>query len=202
MGTALRGLLVTEGFLAAVFVLFSVRLSNSIANPSFPLIVKDILGTEVNLNTITGSIIAAAALSGAAAAALLGHFGDRWGHKRILIGCALGGAAASAATFYAHTLPEMYFIRILFGFAVAGMLPAGNAIIHRTIAGHHLGKAYGVATSLSMLGLAVGPYLGGWLGKHHGLRVPFLVTGACQFAVAIVVLLAIRPTPEQVTPTA
>jgi DHA1 family multidrug resistance protein-like MFS transporter len=193
MGSALRGLLAAQGFLAAVFVLFSVRFSNSIANPSFPLIVKDILGTEERLNSITGSIIAAAALSGAAAAALLGHFGDRWGHKRILIGCAIGGAAASIATFFAQTLPAMYTIRILFGFAVAGMLPAGNAIIHRAIAGHHLGKAYGVATSLSMMGLAVGPFLGGWLGKACGLRVPFLVTGGCQFLVAVVVFFAIRP---------
>jgi DHA1 family multidrug resistance protein-like MFS transporter len=193
MLSALRGLAIAHGFLAAVFVLFSVRLSNSIASPSFPLIVRDILGSEEKLNSITGSIIAAAALSGAAAAALCGHFGDRWGHKRILIGCAVGGAAASIATFFAHALPAMYAIRILFGFAVAGMLPAGNAIIHRVIAGHHLGKAYGVATSLSMMGFAVGPFLGGWLGKNYGLRVPFLVTGACQFLVAVVVFFAIRP---------
>ena len=191
--SAFRSVFVAPGFLAAVFVLFSVRFSNSIARPSFPLIVKDILGSEDRLNTITGSIIAVAALSGATAAALLGHFGDRLGHKRILICCAIGGAAASMATYYANSLPAMYVVRIGFGFAVAGMLPAANAIIHRAIRGDHLGKAYGMATSLSMAGFAFGPLLGGWVGGSFGLRVPFAVTGACQVVVAVVVFLAIRP---------
>ena len=199
-GSMLRGLLVAEGFLAATFVLFSVRFSNSIANPSFPLIVRDILGSDENLNSITGSIIAVAALSGAGAAALLGHFGDRWGHKHILMGCAVGAAAASVTTYFAQTLPAMYAIRIVFGFAVAGMLPAGNAIIHRTIAGHHLGKAYGIACSLSMFGLAVGPFFGGWLCKTYSLRTPFLVTGTCQFCVAIVAFFAIRPVTATESP--
>ena len=44
-------------------------------------------------------------------------------------------AVASMATYYANSLPAMYAVRICFGFAIAGMLPAANAIIHRVIRG-------------------------------------------------------------------
>lgn len=42
------------------------------------------------------------------------------------------------------------------------------------------GKAYGLATSLSMLGSAIGPTVGGTLAMQAGLRVPFLVTGTAM----------------------
>jgi DHA1 family multidrug resistance protein-like MFS transporter len=188
-----RRILRTSGFLAAVAVLFSERFSNAIANPSFPLIVQEIIGSPGRLNSITGSIIATAALGGALAAAALGHFGDRLGHRRVLIACALTAAVASAATAGARHLPYLYGVRLLFGLATAGMLPAANAIIHHTIRGENFGKAYGVATSLSMLGFALGPFLGGWLGSVFGIRVPFLVTGAGQVLVVLLVFFAIHP---------
>jgi DHA1 family multidrug resistance protein-like MFS transporter len=183
----------TSGFLAAVAVLFSVRFSNAIANPSFPLIVRDILGSETGLNSITGSIIAVASLSGALSAGLLGHFGDRLGHRRVLIGCASLAGVVSIATAFAHGLPYLYGVRILFGLAVAGMLPAANAIIHGVIEGDNFGKAYGLAGALSMMGFALGPFVGGWLGGLFGIRIPFIVTGISQFLVVILVFMAIQP---------
>ena len=192
-GIGFRRILHTGGFLAAVTVLFSVRFSNAIANPSFPLIVQEILGSTDRLNSITGSIIAAAALSGALGAALLGHFGDRLGHKRVLMSCALTAALVSTGTAFARHLPYLYGMRIAFGLAVAGMLPAANAIIHQVIEGQNIGKAYGIATSMSMIGFAIGPFLGGWIGGTFGLRVPFFVTGVSQLFVVLLVYLAIHP---------
>ncbi len=186
-------LLTMTGFMIGVGVLFSVRLSTTMANPSFPLIVRDLLGSDVGLNSVTGSIIAAAALAGAGSAALLGYVGDDWGHKRVLIGCSLLAAAASVWHAYAFTIPQLFAARIAFGLSVAGMLPAANTLIRRETSERNIGKAFGAATALSMGGLALGPYIGGLLGQQMGLRSPFLATAVSLVCVAAICAIAVRP---------
>jgi len=184
-------IIMASGFLAAVFVLFSIRLSNTISNPSFPLIVKEILGETKQLNTITGSIIFSVAVSGAVSAALLGYFGDRWGQRRILIFCSLAAAAVSFMHLFVYTIGSLLVLRSLFGLAIAGMMPAANVIIKESIHESNIGKGFGIAASLSMLGIAAGPFIGGWTAQEFGLRVPFGITAAGQVIVAVTVILFI-----------
>ncbi len=186
--------LASGGFLAAVLVLVAVRLSNSLAGPMLPLLVKNVLGSarELLKNETTGMVIGIASLSGACGAGLLGHFGDRWGHRRVLICSSTLAALASVLTARVHSLPALYAVRILFGFAVAGMMPAANAFIRQASPSHSMGKAFGLAGSISMLGLAVGPFLGGWLARTYDIRVPFVATAVCQLAVVAIVFACVR----------
>lgn len=180
-----RQILAASGFLAAVFVQFGVHLSNSMINPSFPLIIKELVPSAENLNSITGSVLAAAAMAGAFSAALLGHIGDKLGHRKILVVCGIIAAAAAAGHFFAFNLASLFIVRILFGLSVAGMLPASNAMIHKAIDTKCIGKAYGAATSISMLGLALGPFLGGTVARVTDLRTPFLVVAGSHILLVI-----------------
>ncbi len=191
-----RNILAVSGFMAAVVIMFGVHLSSSIVNPSFPLIVKDIIPSSENLNSITGSVLAAAALAGAISSALLGHVGDRFGHKKILVVCCIVSAVASVGHFFVSTLPSLFIVRILFGLSVAGMLPSANAIIHRIIDSRFIGKAYGASTSISMIGPALGPVIGGSIARVAGLRIPFLVTAVFQMLMALFISRFIKtPSP-------
>ena len=175
-GAARPGLavwLASAGFVTAVIVLVSVRLSNSIAGPILPLVVQDILGPlrDVAKDRTTGLVIGIASLSGACGAGLLGHFGDRWGHRRVLIATSALAAAASVLTAGVHTLTALYAVRIVFGFAVAGMMPAANA--------HSSGRAQPIASARPSVWRADRhfrpgrrPVLGGWLGKTWSIRRP------------------------------
>lgn len=185
-------ILLLPGFMISVGVLLGVRLSNTISNPSFPLIVRDIIESMRNLNSVTGSIIGVAAIAAAAAAALLGHVGDRLGRRPVLVGCCLVACASSVGHYFAQSIPTLFAVRILFGFSVAGMLPAANATIHEVVDPRSIGKAFGLATSLSMLGTAIGPTVGGFLAMRAGLRVPFLVTAAAQLCLAGLILIFLR----------
>lgn len=187
-GSSFRGIFLLEGFLVAVGIMFAVRMSNTMVNPAFPLIVKDIVPNAKNLNSITGTVMAGAALAAAVSAATLGWVGDRIGQKKVLIGCCLGASLASVGHFLAESLGALFAARVFFGLSVAGMLPASNAMIHAIVDPRALGKAYGLATSLSMLGLAVGPFTGGWLAKTAGLRFPFLAAAVAQLLLCGVVV--------------
>lgn len=183
-----RAIVGVSGFLSAALVMFGVRLSNTIVNPSFPLIVREILPGAASLNSATGMIMAGAAVAGAISAAGLGLLGDRWGHERILVSCCLGGAFFSAAHFFARHFGFLFAVHVLFGFSIAGMMPAANALIRTVIAERNIGRAYGAATSLSVLGMALGPPLGGWLARAAGMRAPFLLAAAAQLLLAWLVL--------------
>jgi MFS family permease len=133
-------------------------------------------------------IIAAAALGGALSAALLGHFGDSWGHRRILVWCSIAAAAASLGHAVVNSIAALFVVRILFGISVAAMMPAANAIIQAVTDRDHIGKAYGAATALSMAGIAAGPFLGGTIANAFGLRAPFIVTAVGQVLIVLLVM--------------
>lgn len=187
-----RGIVFNRVFLAAVCVLFSIKFSNTVSNPSFPLIVREILGSAERLNSVTGVLMSVAALTGAASAVLLGHFGDGWGHKRVLLICSAFTAVTAAAHAAAYSLGSLLAVRALFGLSVAGMVPAANAIIHQTTHSGNFGKAYGAAAAFSMTGLALGPLLGGYVASTLGLRAPFILSGAGQVLVIALVAVCIR----------
>lgn len=184
-------------FLAAVLILFAVRFSNTLVNPAFPLIVQDFVVSMQRLNSITGSIMAMAGLAGAVSAAFLGHIGDRIGHRRIVILCSVCAAVTSAAHALAGSLAALTVAHLLFGLSVAGTMPAANTMIQRSTDPRHMGKAFGAASALGLIGLALGPLLGGFLAREYGLRSPFLVAAGCQFTVAAMVLLVSRIRPER-----
>lgn len=184
-------------FMAAVLILFAVRFSNTLVNPAFPLIVQDFVESLQRLNSITGSIMAMAGLAGAISAALLGHIGDRIGHRRIVIFCCVCAAVTSAAHAVAGSLGALAVAHVLFGLSVSGTMPAANTMIQRATDPRHMGKAFGAASALGIIGLALGPLLGGVLARGYGLRSPFVVAAGCQLTVAALVMLLSRRRPER-----
>ena len=183
-----RELVTTGGFLGGVFVLFSSRFSHTVAMPSFPLIVEELLGTRENLNSVTGSMVGCSAVGAAVSAAVLGFCADSWGPRRILVACCLGGAVTALVHAVVQTVPQMYVLRVLHALAIAGMMPAGNAIIRRFTDRENVGKAFGVATALSTGGLALGPWVGGEMASEWGLRTPFVVQSAALVGVAVLAM--------------
>ena len=171
-------LLRSPGFLVVVFILFMIRFANSAASPIYTLFVEQIHGSSESINTIAGLILFTAGIAGAFAAASIGRASDSWGHKPVLLVCSLAAAVAVALNVAARTLPHLVALRILFGLSAGGMVPAANAIIREKSHHRHLGKAFGLQSSLSSIGWALGPITGGYVAAAYGLRAPFLICGA------------------------
>jgi len=134
-----RKILLLPGFLLGAIILFGVRFSNSISNPSFPLIIKEMDVSQAAINTVTGTIIGIAAVAGAVAAGLLGHISDRLGRERVLAWCCIGGGIASVGHYVVDSIPGLLIVRMMFGFSVAGMMPAASSLIKSVVDNRSIG---------------------------------------------------------------
>lgn len=180
------------GFLSAVFALLAIRFANTLSGPVFPLLVARIRGTAEGANTVTGLILSVAGVVAALSAGLFGRLSDAWGHKRLLVVFSLFGGVVCVFYVLAQNVGHLFLLRALFGLGAAGMMPAANAIIREVTDDRNIGKAYGATSSLSSIGWALGPLIGGYLGKTVGLRAPFVVMGIALGAAGIVVALCVR----------
>jgi len=190
-----------SGFLATVMVILAVRFGNSVSSPSFPLVVRSVHGPAADLNTITGSMFFVAGVASAISAAVFGRLVDSWGYKRLLVIFSMATAAASLAHVFANSVLQLHVVRAFFGFTVGGVTPAANVAIRRVTASRNIGKAYGATASVASLGWALGPFVGGWVGAHFGLRTPFILAAVVQvgvtFLAALFVTHSASPAPHE-----
>ena len=184
-----RQILLTTGFLAAVFTVATVRFANTASAPVYPLFVEMIHGPGEGLFALTGGIFSVAGLTSAVAAGLLGTVSDRVGHKRMLMVFCIMTGLASALNIFADSVSDLFVFRALFGLSVAGVMPAANAIIRRVTHDSNVGKAYGLTTAIGSIGWAAGPLVGAQIAAAYGLRAPFVLTGGVLVIAAVIVAL-------------
>lgn len=134
------------------------------------------------------SIYSVEGLAGLGGRILLGVLGDRFGPKPVLIGGLLVQALAIGGYVFVRELGEFYALAIIFGAAYGGVMPL-YAVLARGYFGQHvIGTVFGAATMLSAIGMAFGPWVGGWVfdtfHNYAWLFIGSLAVGLGAVAVA------------------
>lgn len=142
--------------LSAVF-LFEM-LDNSILNVALPSIGRSLDASTVALQWVTG--VYAVVFGGLMLA--FGAVADRFGRRRVmLIGLALL-ALASLATFWVTDAGELIAVRAAMGVAAAMTTPGSAALAFRLFGTESLRvRAITLISTVGLVGLAIGPTLGG-----------------------------------------
>ena len=145
--------------LSALSAVFLVEmLDNSILTVALPTIGRDLAASATALQWVTGSY---AVLFGGLML-LFGSLADRFGRRRMmLIGLALL-ATASAATVLVSTAEQLIALRGLMGIAAAMTTPGSMALAYRLFDEEAARvRAVTVISTVGLIGLAVGPTMGG-----------------------------------------
>jgi MFS family permease len=114
------------------------------------------------------TMAAATVLSAAGLASLSGKIGcgifaDRVGAKRTLVaGLALQAVAISLYLFTSG-LGSFYALALMFGFAYGGVMPLYAILVREYFGERVMGSAFGAVSLAATLGMALGPWAGGWL---------------------------------------
>ncbi|MFD0884031.1 MFS transporter, partial [Streptosporangium algeriense] len=106
----------------------------------------------------------------------MGNIGDRIGRRKLLLIGLVAFAGASALTAYAPTPELLIAARALLGVAGATVMPSTLSIIRNVFTSpRERATAVGVWSSVSALGFALGPVVGGVLLDHFWWGSVFLV---------------------------
>lgn len=106
----------------------------------------------------------------------VGRLGDLIGRRRLLLGGIGVFTVASALCAWAPTLGMLIGARALQGLGAAIMMALTMAFVGETVAKNKTGSAMGLLGTMSAIGTAMGPSLGGLLIAGFGWRALFLVT--------------------------
>ena len=140
------------------------------------------------------SMIAATVFGVAGLAALSGRIvcglvADRVGAKRTLVvGLAIQALAVSLYVFSRDTA-SFYALSALFGIAYGGVMPLYAILVREYFGARVMGSAFGAVAMISTLGMAIGPWAGGWIydtfGSYFWLYVGSFGIGLGAVAIAV-----------------
>lgn len=161
-----------RGILASLSLSMLVSsLGASIANVGLPTLAQALNSSFqavqwvviVYLLAVTTSIIA------------MGRLGDRMGRRRLLL---TGIALFTLASGFCAVAPGIWLLlaaRVAQGLGAAIMMAMSMALVGETVGKENTGRAMGLLGSMSAIGTALGPSLGGALIVGFGWRAMFLV---------------------------
>jgi len=144
------------------------------------------------------TMAAATVLSAAGLASLTGKIGcgvfaDRVGAKQALVaGLALQAVAISLYLFTSG-LGSFYALALMFGFAYGGVMPLYAILVREYFGERVMGSAFGAVSLAATLGMALGPWAGGWLYDSLGSYGWMFVGSSAIGLGAVAIAFTFRP---------
>lgn len=115
-------------------------------------------------------------------APIWGRVSDLRGRRPMILMSLIGSALSFTAFGAARTLWMLFVARVFTGILTAASLPAAHAYIADVTPPEKRSRGMALIGVAFGIGFAVGPILGGWLGRTYGLSVP-------AYTVAVLALL-------------
>ncbi len=150
---------------------FLTPFTSSAVSLALPTIGRGYGASAVALGWIsTANILAAAAL-----VVPISRLADLRGRRRVFLAGVLVFTAASIWAAAAPSVAQLIAARAVQGTGAAAMFGTGVAILTSVLPPGERGRALGLNTAATYLGLSLGPTLGGWITGAFGWRAVFLV---------------------------
>jgi MFS transporter, DHA1 family, multidrug resistance protein len=173
-----------------------------VPNPTLALFVQSLMPSSDHIALITGLVSGAMALGGALGAPILGAWGDRLGHVRLIAGCAVLGIVGFVPQALAPSVIWVVPCQFVVGVAQGGTLANSLALLAGVAKGGHEGTVFGLDASAGGIAASAGPLIGATVGASLGLRAPFLFSAAILAAAAALVTSRVREPRSPQAPVA
>jgi MFS transporter, DHA1 family, multidrug resistance protein len=170
--------------LPGLLTLFAVHVSITSASVALPGFVGTLAGAADRVASQAGWIIGTGALVASLGSLLGGRLAARFGARRVMVvSLALAGLAALPQAL-SQNVPELWALRLLTSLFIGCAIPVANLAIKSAAPAGRQGEAFGVASSATSMGFALGPVGGGLLAASLGFWSAFLVPGVLLIALA------------------
>ena len=126
-----------------------------------------------------------------------GHWGDRYGSRRILSRIVVCWSIFTTLTAQCIGFWSLLTVRFLFGAGEAGAFPNAARIVRRWFAPSERGRIQGIFNAASLAGGALAPPVTSFLNVNVGWRWTFVIFGALGVVWAIAFYLWFRDDPAE-----
>lgn len=165
--------------------------SFSFGIPFAPFLMQELGVSPDALPFWVGLFGSAPALTGLLFAPFWGWMADRFGRKKMLLRCYIGGSIVLAGIAFCSTPQTMILLRLLQGI-VCGSVPAALAMAASFAPASRTGLSLGVVNSADFSGLLIGSVLGGITSDAFGYRNALLISGLPPLLAAVLMILFLK----------
>jgi MFS transporter, DHA1 family, multidrug resistance protein len=159
--TSLSGFWREPAYFTSLLILFFVNMADRTFGPIIPLFLEE-LGTPASrLAIVAGSLISAAAFAEAFSAWLSGRLATRFSLRRLIIGRLVFSILVLLPMVFVRSTEQFSALRVGLALLAGGTLTLALSAAHRVIPEDRRGSGFGLLSSVSMFGTAVGPLLAG-----------------------------------------
>jgi predicted MFS family arabinose efflux permease len=152
-----------------------------------------LLRAELQLSDLfVGALMSVFLWTYALSSPFAGYFGDRLPRKRIVVGCLALWSLVTTAAGLITSPAQLMTTRVLLAVTEAFFLPTALAIV----ADHHTSATRAKAVALIVIGMNLGPVVGGagagWIGDNYGWRPTLIMLGSAGLLLASVLAVLLR----------
>jgi len=108
-------------------------------------------------------------------------------------------ALGAGAYVFVGSLGEFYALSVVFGIAYGGVMPLYAILVRDYFGARIMGTLFGAVSMLASLGMALGPWAGGWVfdtfDSYAWLHIGSFAIGLGAVAVALTARPPATPTP-------
>ncbi|HYM50312.1 MAG TPA: MFS transporter [Candidatus Limnocylindrales bacterium] len=194
---SMRAGLQSQTLMPLLVVVMLIQLSSAIVFPILPLFVANISGPQDPVKLYSGLAFGATAVFSALAAVSYSRVVERSGYRRLLVFAAFAAAAFFLPQAFVRTPGQLLLLRAGLGLFFGVLIPATNAMVGLGTPGNLRGSAYGLTSSATAMGNAIGPLIGSVLAATLGLRAIFIATAGVLALLGVWIIGLVR---EPVTP--
>ncbi len=185
--------------LPGLLTLCAVHVAITSASVALPGFVATLAGSAERVASQAGWIIGTAALVASLGSLIGGRLATRFGARRVMVvSLALAGLSALPQAL-AESVPQIWALRLLASLFIGCAIPVANLAIKSAAPAGRQGEAFGVASSATSVGFALGPIGGGLLAASLGFWSAFLVPGAILLTLAAGLVIAYLPRSGRAT---
>ncbi len=160
----------------------------SLVQPFLPFYVKELgVRGDAQVAAWAGLIVGSMSITFGIFAPFWGAVADKYGRK-MMVGRAMFGAVLTLVLMgLCRNVYQLLAVRLLQG-TLTGTVTATNTLVSSVVPRRRMGLSLGLNQTMVVLGLAAGPWVGGYLAEYWGLRTSCFVAAGILFAAGLVAM--------------
>lgn len=174
-------------FMLLLALLAIFQLSVNMIQPVLTLHIADLQGKLEGAVLSSGIVLSVIGIAGIVASPFWGKRGQLYNYYSIMYICLFAAGVVVMTQYFVDRLWVFTSVQFVYGFFLAGVVPAVNTLVVRSTSAEFRGRSFGLTTSANQFGAMIGPMIGGAIGVYLNVHWVFVVTGIVLCAAGIFV---------------